>query len=77
MRVPHAPRALDAVTGVSMRAPPPAEATAYGGGGGSPRAAHAALRHGVESLGEKVLHAAERAAEALRISSEEGTRGTP
>ncbi len=65
------------MTGVSVRAPPPAEAAAHGGGGGSPRAAHGALLHGVEALGEKVLHAAERAAEALRLSSEEGTRGTP
>ncbi len=79
----------DAVTGV-VRAPPSAEATSGGrdtsgdasgggsgggaSGGGGPREK---VLHQLDALSEAVLHAAERAAEALRIASEDGTRGTP
>jgi hypothetical protein len=76
-------RAQDAVTGVLRALPAAAEvsggAAAAAGPRGGPRGGpreHPVL-HKLDALGEAVLHAAERAADALRIASEDGTRGTP
>ena len=75
----------DSVTGIVKGAPGAAPRRDDSGAGADAaeeeeRAGqHGGLKHTLhlDTLGEAVIHAAERAAEALRIASEDGTRGTP
>ena len=79
-----APETLPTDELITAGAPVPEDSVAgVVGAVGAPSGEKAGLRGGMahtfhlDELAEAVTRAAERAAEALRISSEEGTRGTP